>query len=171
MTRGRRACYTVRSSVSFAAGSLKIFLVSRATPFIVTEETTEIQLPDSLEAINDAVARALEIARRAGFDDDALFGIDMAVRESIANAVVHGSQQDETKLIDLSFVRSQASLEISVRDRGEGFNPDSVADPTAPQNLLKTSGRGILFMRAYMDEVEYNTHADGGTIVRMMKKL
>ncbi|MGI8656037.1 MAG: ATP-binding protein [Pyrinomonadaceae bacterium] len=146
-------------------------LVSRATPFIVTEETTEIQLPGGLEAINDAVARALEIARRAGFDDDALFGIDMAVREAVVNAFVHGNGQDETKHIDLSFARSESKLEIRVRDCGEGFNPDSVADPTAPQNLLKASGRGILFMRAYMDEVEYNTHADGGTIVRMMKKL
>lgn len=146
-------------------------MVSRATSFIVTEETIEIQLPGSLEAINDAVASALKIAHGAGFDEEALFGIDMAVRESIANAVMHGSRQDETKLIDVLFVRSQASLEISVRDRGEGFNPDSVPDPTAPQNILKTNGRGILFMRAYMDEVEYNTHADGGTIVRMMKRL
>lgn len=113
----------------------------------------------------------MAIARGAGFDDEALFGIDMAVRESVCNAVMHGNRQDETKLIDVSFVLSQASLEISVRDRGEGFNPDSVPDPTAPQNILKTNGRGILFMRAYMDEVEYNTHADGGTIVRMMKRL
>ncbi len=171
MTCERRACYILRSSVSFAVGSPAIFLVSRATSFIVTEETTEIQLPGGLEAINHAVARATEIARRAGFDDEALFGIDMAVREAVANAVVHGSGQDETKLIDVLFVRSRASLEISVRDRGEGFNPDSVPDPTAPQNILKTNGRGILFMRAYMDEVEYNTHADGGTIVRMMKRL
>ncbi len=160
-----------RSSVLFAAGSLAMFLVSRATPFIVTEETTEIQLPGGLKAINDAVACALEIARRAGFDDDALFGIDMAVREAVVNAFVHGNGQDETKPIDLSFVRTQSNFEIRVRDRGKGFNPDGVADPTAPQNLMKASGRGILFMRAYMDEVEYTTHADGGTIVRMMKKL
>lgn len=171
MTCGRRACYILRSSVSFAVGSPAIFLVSRAAPFIVTEEITEIQLPGGLEAINHAVACAMEVARRAGFDDDALFGIEMAVRESVANAVVHGNQQDETKLIDLSFARSESNLEIHVRDRGEGFNPESVADPTAPQNLLKTNGRGILFMRSYMDEVEYTTHADGGTIVRMMKKL
>lgn len=137
----------------------------------MTEGTTEIHLPGRLEAINDAAVAAAEIARRAGFDDEALFGIDMAVREAVANAVLHGNGQDETKEVDLTFVTSPQALEILVRDRGEGFNPESIPDPTAPQNILKTTGRGILFMRAFMDEVEYITHAEGGTIVRMTKKL
>lgn len=137
----------------------------------MTEATTEIHLPSRLEAINDAVIAVAKIARRAGFDDEALFGIDMVVREAVTNAVLHGNQQDETKEVDLTFVTSPQALEILVRDRGEGFNPDSVPDPTAPQNILKTTGRGILFMRAFMDEVEYTTHAEGGTIVRMTKRL
>jgi len=153
------------------SSAASLVLLSCATPFIVTEGTTKIHLPSRLEAINDAVVAVAKIARRVGFNDEALFGIDMAVREAVANAVLHGNEQDETKEVDLTFVTSLQTLEIHVRDCGEGFNPDTVPDPTAPQNILKTTGRGILFMRAFMDEVEYTTHAGGGTIVRMTKRL
>jgi serine/threonine-protein kinase RsbW len=61
-------------------------------------------------------------------------------------------------------------LVVTVRDHGAGFDPSSVDDPTAEQNLLKTSGRGILFMRTFMDTVEWSPHPEGGTIVRMTKR-
>ncbi len=134
------------------------------------EETFEIRLPSRIEAINDAATAAAKFARRAGFSDEALFGIDMAVREAVTNAVLHGNEQDETKPVDVSFISSEQNLEINVRDRGHGFNPEAVPDPTAPQNILKTSGRGLLFMRAYMDEIQYTRHAQGGTVVHMIKR-
>jgi serine/threonine-protein kinase RsbW len=136
----------------------------------VTEETLEIRLPSRIEVINDAAKAAAKIARRAGFDEDALFGIDIAVREAVTNAVLHGNSGNETKSVGVLFASLRQSLEITVRDEGAGFDPECVPDPTAPQNILKTSGRGILFMRAYMDEVEYTRHAEGGTVVRMLKK-
>jgi serine/threonine-protein kinase RsbW len=139
-------------------------------PRLVTEETTELALPSRIEAIEDAAAVAAEFVSRNGIGQDAAFGIDMAVREAVTNAVLHGNRQDESKVVEIQFKNSAAGLEITVRDEGRGFNPESVPDPTDPQNLLKTNGRGILFMRTFMDEVEWSRHPDGGTVVRMVKK-
>jgi serine/threonine-protein kinase RsbW len=137
---------------------------------LVTEETTELALPSRIEAIEDAAARAAEFISRSGLGQESAFGIDMAVREAVTNAVLHGNRQDESKIVEIRLRNSANELEITVRDEGRGFNPESVPDPTDPQNLLKTSGRGILFMRTFMDEVEWSHHPEGGTIVRMVKK-
>jgi serine/threonine-protein kinase RsbW len=137
----------------------------------VTEETTElITLPSRIEAIADAAAAAEEAARRSGFPEDALFGIDMAVREAVTNAVLHGNKQDAGKTVELGFATSGHDMVITVRDEGEGFDPSTVADPTEEQNLLKASGRGILFMRSFMDDVRWERLPTGGTLVRMTKK-
>ena len=136
----------------------------------MTEVTTELALPSRIEAIEDAAAAAAEFVSRSGIEPDAAFGIDMAVREAVTNAVLHGNRQDESKIVEIQLKSSAAGLEITVRDEGRGFNPQSVPDPTDPQNLLKTSGRGILFMRTFMDEVEWSHHPEGGTVVRMVKK-
>lgn len=136
----------------------------------MTEETTELALPSRIEAIEDAAAIAAEFVSRSGIGEDAAFGVDMAVREAVTNAVLHGNRQDESKVVEIQFKNSAAGLEITVRDEGRGFNPEGVPDPTDPQNLLKTNGRGILFMRTFMDEVEWSHHPDGGTVVRMVKK-
>ena len=133
----------------------------------VTEETTELILPSRITSINEAANAAAEVARRYGFDTEALFGIDMAVREAVTNAVLHGNAQDESKTVELGFTNAGDQLVITVRDRGTGFDPASVPDPTDAQNLLKTSGRGILFMRSFMDSVEWERAQGGGTLVRM----
>ncbi|HEY0547653.1 MAG TPA: ATP-binding protein [Pyrinomonadaceae bacterium] len=142
----------------------------KATPRVVTEETTELVLPSRVEAVADAAAAAAQIMSRAEIGDEAAFGIDMAVREAVTNAVLHGNQQDEAKTVEVAFTISPEAIEITVRDRGEGFNPDNVPDPTDAQNLLKTSGRGVFFIRTFMDEVEWSHHPEGGTLVRMSKK-
>lgn len=136
----------------------------------VTEETTELILPSRIETIAEAAAAAGDVARRYGFGEDALFGIDMAVREAVTNAVLHGNKQDASKPVEIGFMNTGAGLVITVRDRGTGFDPVAVPDPTAEQNLLKSSGRGILFMRNFMDEVAWERHPQGGTLVRMTKK-
>jgi serine/threonine-protein kinase RsbW len=136
----------------------------------LTEEMTELVLPSRIEAIKDAASAAAEFVKRSGLGDDAAYGVDMAVREAVTNAVLHGNRQDETKMVDVSFRSLPGAIEITVRDRGEGFDPESVPDPTDPRNLLKASGRGLLFMRTFMDEVELSRHPEGGTLVRMTKK-
>ena len=136
----------------------------------MTEQTTELSFPSRVESIAEATEAAVSVARRAGFDEEALFGVDMAVREAVTNAVLHGNRSDESKPAELGIQLQGNSLVITVRDRGEGFDPSAVPDPTDPQNLLKASGRGILFMRTFMDEVTWERHPAGGAVVRMTKK-
>lgn len=136
----------------------------------MTEELTELVLPSRIEAINDAASAAAEFVKRSGLDEDAAYGVDMAIREAVTNAVLHGNRQDEAKTIEVSLKSLPGEIEITVRDQGKGFNTESVPDPTDPQNLLKTSGRGILFIRTFMDEVEWSRHPQGGTVIRMTKK-
>ncbi len=136
----------------------------------MTEELSELILPSSIEAIQNAASAAAEFVMRSGLGEDAAYAVDMAVREAVTNAVLHGNRQDEGKKVEVSFKSLPDAIEITVRDQGGGFNTGNVPDPTDPQNLLKTSGRGILFMRNFMDEVEWSRHPEGGTIVRMTKK-
>jgi len=137
----------------------------------VTDQTTRLVLPSHIEAVADAAAAASEFARSCGLADDAAFGIDMAVREAITNAIVHGNKEDDSKKVELTLNCSQNAVEIEVKDQGEGFDPGSVPDPTAPENILKTSGRGNFLIRNLMDEVDWSKRADGGTTVRMVKRF
>ena len=142
-----------------------------ARPFEpVTEETVELKLPSRVEAIGEAAAAVTDAARRLGFAEDALFGIDLAVREAITNAVLHGNRQDENVSFEVGVAGTDEGVTVTVRDRGTGFDPSHLPDPTAEENLLKASGRGILFMRTFMDEVAWERPAGGGTLVRMIKK-
>jgi serine/threonine-protein kinase RsbW len=137
----------------------------------VTDETTElVVLPSRVESVAEAATAADDVARRVGLSEEAAYGLDMAVREAVTNAVLHGNRQDANVPVEITFADSGAQLVVTVRDRGTGFDPTQVADPTDPQNLLKTNGRGILFMRSFMDEVEWAQHPEGGTIVRMTKR-
>jgi serine/threonine-protein kinase RsbW len=137
---------------------------------VVTEQTTELILPGRIESVAKAAEAAAEIVSRAGLGEEMAFGVDMAVREAVTNAVLHGNRQDETKPVEIGFTVSPTAFEITVRDRGMGFDPESVPDPTDQENVLKTSGRGIFFMRTFMDEVTWSRHPEGGTVVRLIKK-
>ncbi len=136
----------------------------------VTVETTELTLPSRVEAIDEAATAVAGLVARAGIGEEDAFGIDMAVREALANAVIHGNKLDETKLVEINVKCSPDSLEISVHDQGPGFNPDTISDPTKEENILKSSGRGIFFMRNFFEEVDWSISPDGGTTVRMIKR-
>ncbi|MBS1797545.1 MAG: ATP-binding protein [Acidobacteria bacterium] len=130
------------------------------------EKETTFSISSKIEAIDEAVQKATAFATSAGFGDDALFGIDMAVREALANAVKHGNKLDEAKSVEIGLIDTGSGMEIVIRDHGEGFDVSLVPDPTNPENLLKASGRGILFMHNFVDKVEW---AEGGTVVKMTK--
>ena len=130
----------------------------------------ELTLPSRIESVDEAAMLADEFARKNGCGDDMLSAVDLAVRESVANAVKHGNKFDESKNVKFSIECSDSGLEITVRDFGTGFSVDDVPDPTDPENLLKVNGRGILFMRSFMDEVEWCNPPGGGMQVKMVKK-
>ncbi len=136
----------------------------------MSAETKELNLPSRLESVEKAASEADDFAKQCGYTEEALFGVDMAVREAVANAVKHGNKEDETKQVEIAFRNSSDGFEISVRDFGGGFDVEEIPDPTNPENLLKASVRGILFMRTFMDRVEWFNHAGGGMIVKMLKR-
>lgn len=135
----------------------------------VGDKHTEFSISSKIGSIDEAVVRAVRFAREMGFGEDALFGIDMAVREAVANAVKHGNRLDASKKVNISLSETGGGLEITVRDHGEGFRVEDVPDPTNPENLLKADGRGILFMQNFVDTVEWHNHPEGGMLVKMVK--
>jgi serine/threonine-protein kinase RsbW len=137
----------------------------------VTLETTELKFPSRIEAVGEAAAAVSEFMNRLGIAEDVAFGVDMAVREAVTNAVVHGNKFDDAKVVELKLRNTPAAFEITVHDQGAGFNPSDVPDPTREENILRPSGRGIFFMRNFMDEVDWAADPKGGTNVRMIKKL
>jgi serine/threonine-protein kinase RsbW len=98
--------------------------------------------------------------------------VTTASREAVANAIRHGngSDSDLPVQVHVAFVGDtdgRDEISVCVTDHGAGFEPESVPDPTAPENLLRASGRGIFYMKQLMDAVEFARAADGGTIVSM----
>jgi len=130
----------------------------------------KLKLPSRIESVDEAAIKADEFAKKQGLGDDFVSAIDLAIRESVANAVKHGNKFAEEKTVDLTLARTDEGFEITVRDYGTGFEVDEIPDPTNPENLLKTHGRGILFMRSFMDVVEWSNHEGGGMVVRMIKR-
>jgi serine/threonine-protein kinase RsbW len=137
----------------------------------VIVETTELTLPSRIEAVNEAATAIAGILDRSGASEEIAFAVDMAIREAVTNAVLHGNKQDQAKVVRITARNSPDRLEISIHDEGAGFNPGDVPDPTAVENILKSSGRGIFFMSNFMDDVEWLIRPEGGTTVRMTKKL
>ena len=129
----------------------------------------ELTLPSRIESVDESALLAEKVARDWGYADDFISSIDLAVRESVANAVKHGNKFDDDKHVEVAFAETSSGFEIKVRDFGEGFHVEEIPDPTNPENLLKVTGRGILFMRSFMDEVEWENNADGGMTVKMVK--
>jgi serine/threonine-protein kinase RsbW len=108
---------------------------------------------------------------RLGMDEDALHWVDISVREAVANAIKHGNRQASDKRVQVDFAESEGEVVIQIRDEGEGFDPEAVPNPLDPPNIDKTSGRGIFFMKKFMDGIEYGSGPDGGTVVTLRKRL
>lgn len=110
------------------------------------------------------------MAAEAGFGDEEIMKISMAVREAAVNAVLHGNAYDPAKKVTLAFERTGQDLVITVRDQGKGLDMSKVLDPLAPENLMKTSGRGIFLIRSFMDVVEIHP-SQTGTELKMIKHV
>ena len=95
----------------------------------------------------------------------------MALREALANAIKHGNGQDLAKRVHLEMDVKDHTLRIRIRDEGTGFDPGDVLDPLAPENRFKTSGRGIFYMKTFMDEVRFRRADGGGMEIVLTKDL
>jgi len=129
----------------------------------------------TLESIMDSVDLAediiLRIAEASGFDDEERHRIGMSVREGVINAVTYGNHQNRDKKVFLTIEMNNGRLVIRILDQGDGFVLADVPDPLAEENLLKSSGRGILLMKAFMDEFAVVRGRTGGAEITLVKKL
>ena len=114
-----------------------------------------LTLPSSLESVDTIEHTAHEFAVRAGFDEDTVPNIAMAVREAAINAVLHGNAYNPAKQVTAAFETNSDALVVRIADQGTSFDPGSLPDPLAPENILRGSGRGIFLIRAFMDEVHF----------------
>ena len=126
------------------------------------------RLASALESVETAAQTAGEMAAQCGFSEEARFGIDLAVREATVNAIRHGNRYDPGKQVTLSFETTPEQLTIKVRDEGPGLDTASVPNPLEEENLTKSSGRGLLLMRTFMDKVDI-ANLSPGTEITMTK--
>jgi len=130
--------------------------------------TSAYEMLDILQSVSD------HVCKEVGLDEDSIHWVGVAVRESVANAIKHGNKNDAGKKVFVEFdgtFNTARELSIRVRDQGEGFDPQEVADPLAPENLLKGSGRGIFLIRSFMDEMVLQRAPEGGMEMRMVKRV
>ncbi len=136
----------------------------------MTPERRSFTLDSTLETVDNAEQAANEIATEIGFNEEEVLQIAMAVREAAVNAVLHGNAYDPAKKVNLDFERTAGDLVITIRDQGKGLDPSKIPDPLAPENLLKTSGRGIFLIRSFMDDVQINP-SNSGTEIKLIKHV
>ena len=129
---------------------------------------SRMTLESDLSNVDPVEAKAEQMAREAGFDDDTSSQIAMVVREAVINAILHGNKRDPAKQVRVGFELNDEALRIWIADEGPGLDPDTVPDPLAPENILRSSGRGIFLMRAIMDEVHFH-QLSPGTEIEMIK--
>ncbi len=134
-------------------------------------QSVDTLMDSTLESVDVAEEAVLRVAQEIGFSEDDLHPIGMAVRECIVNAVVHGNRYNHRKKVHLGVRKGHDSITILVGDEGDGFDLKSLPDPLADENLLNQSGRGLLLIQAFMDDVEVRPGQPSGTEVRMVKYL
>ncbi len=128
-------------------------------------------LPSELGSVDAAEETVVGVATDAGFPEDELHRIAMAVREAMVNAVVHGNRYSARKKVRLRVVQGPGRITITVGDEGEGFEMETVPDPLSEENLLRHSGRGLLLIQAFMDAVDVKKVGSAGTEITMVKRL
>jgi serine/threonine-protein kinase RsbW len=133
------------------------------------EFTSTFEMLDFVQVVSDHLARGV------GLDEDSLHWVSVAIRESVINAIKHGNRNDAAKRVFVEFETATKAdvpeLAIRIRDQGEGFDPEQVANPLDAENLLKSSGRGIFLIRNFMDDVQLQRAPEGGMEIRMVKRV
>ena len=124
-----------------------------------------------MDSVDNAEEIAVGAAQRAGFGEEDLMKIGMAVRESMVNAVVHGNRYSSLKKVRFSVGRSGERFIVRIADEGDGFDLDNIPNPLAEENLMRSSGRGIFLIRSFMDEVEMRRLEPSGTELTLVKYL
>src|SRR5688500_11275038 len=141
---------------------------------MIPPRTVRLEFYSAFDMLDFVQVVSDHIGEMAGLDEDELHWVSVAVRAPGVNALKHGNTNDETKKVTIDFgpvpPTSADGRVIRIEEQGEGFVPEEVADPLAPENILKSSGRGIFLIRYFMDETVLKK-VQGGMEIRMIKKL
>jgi serine/threonine-protein kinase RsbW len=126
----------------------------------------ERSLPSEVASISPFVDRLMVLFRKCGCVSQGESDVEIALREALANAIIHGNHENPRKHVYVRCRCKPDEVSIAVKDEGRGFELNKIADPTAPENTGAVHGRGIYLMKALMDEVRFE---EGGVVVRMRK--
>jgi len=141
---------------------------------MIRGRSVRLDFPSSLDLLDLVQGVSDQMGRAGGLDDEALHWLNVAVRECVINAINHGNGNDINKLVHLEFTPFEdevgPGLSVRVRDEGPGFDPGTLPDCCAPENLLKGSGRGIFLIRSFMDQMDLRRAPEGGMEVVMVKR-
>lgn len=134
------------------------------------QKNTGIQVIECVfSQTEDCVIEAKKVAailHDTGYEERAINCIYMSIIEALFNAISHGNRNDPCKKVYMTCLIDEYEFRVEIQDEGNGFNPRQVPDPTLPENLMRTHGRGIMMMRTLMDDLEFN---ESGNLVRMRK--
>lgn len=127
-------------------------------------DSIQIQIPSMAENVRIIESFIDNAKDQFSLNDDIYGNIMIAVTESVNNAILHGNKADKNKNVDIKLKMEDNAIKFSVEDEGDGFEYEELPDPTAPENLTKTGGRGIFLMRHLCDEVNFK---DNGRLVEL----
>ena len=139
---------------------------------MVSEAPTNcsIVVESKSSAVVDVCNQILSKLKEHNFDKDDIFAVHLTLEEAFLNAVKHGNKMDPNKKVKIDYIVDDDKIEISITDEGNGFAPDSVADPRYGPGLYQPGGRGLLLMNSYMDTVRYNDQGNSVYMVRYREK-
>ena len=167
----------MRAQLSRGKASLQVVPGLREGRELTNEMTTTspgpivLWLASRYENIELVQAALAHVCKQRAIDSEMEHWIGMALREAVANAVKHGNRLDPDKRVLVKFDGAGNDLTIVIGDEGGGFDPERISDPLAPENQMKTSGRGLFYIRTFMDDVAFSRGEGGGTVLTMRKDL
>ena len=133
--------------------------------------SVKLVIPSEIRLIDLVHSASEKMAEVAGFDADEALNVGLAVREAVINAMLHGNRQDPALKVSVTLSTGDGRLQAKIRDQGNGFDPESTPDPRLAPHLLEHSGRGLLLMQAFVDQVKFRCLPRGGTEVTLIKHV
>ena len=125
----------------------------------------QLEFPSSVRFVREVVAEVVEACERLAFSGSrATLNLRVAVGEALSNAILYGNQEDPEKLVRVSAALRPGSAEVTVTDEGSGYDPQSILDPTRPENRGRSHGRGLFLLRSLTDEVRFNEQGNSITL-------
>lgn len=135
----------------------------------IVKGKNKISVPSSLEYLRDVDEFVEGKLKKLGLDQSQLADVAISVTEAVTNAIVHGNKNDRKKRVEIDLRIKSSEIMVTVKDQGDGFDPESLSSPVEGENILKKVGRGVFILKSLMDKVNFIFQPEGGTIVKMVK--